>query len=294
MPAPFKVDLKGRLAEASSTWRRFKRNKGAIVGLAIFLGVVFCAIFADFIAPNDPYTHDPDNALSPPSWKYPLGTDEYGRCIFSRIIYGSRISLLVGVVSVGIAAVVGVVIGLIAGYCGGIVDSVIMRIMDILLAFPGILLALLIVSVLGRNLVNCMVAVGIWNIPVYARLVRGMVLSVKETEYVLAAKALGLNDLRILFKHILPNCMAPIIVLSTLLMPGAILAAAGLSFLGLGAQPPTPEWGRMLSEGREFLATAWWIATFPGIAIFVTVMGLNLLGDGLRDALDPRLKVGRV
>lgn len=270
-------------------WRRFKRSRTAVFGLTIFLIQILTAIFAPYIAPYDPVEMHLSNRLEPPNPTFLLGTDDFGRCILSRIIHGSRLSIMVGIVSVSIALAGGVVLGLVSGYYGGKIDSAIMRVMDILLAFPGIILSLLIVAILGPSLFNCMLAVGFWGIPSYARIIRGEVLSIKEDIYIESARSLGASDLRIIFKHILPNCMAIIIVLSTMRMPGAIMAAAGLSFLGLGAQPPTPEWGRMLSDGRAFIRLAPWMEIFPGLAIFIIVMGLNLLGDGLRDALDPRL-----
>lgn len=271
-------------------WRRLKRNKMAMFGLVIILLLVFTAIFADVIAP---YGFDDQNLkdrLMAPGAKYLLGTDNFGRDILSRIIYGSRISLQVGFIAVGIAALVGGSLGAIAGYYGGKLDNFLMRIMDILLAIPSILLAISIVAALGPGLVNVMIAVGIGSIPSYARIVRASVLSIRDQEFVEAAKAVGANDFRIITKHILPNSLAPIIVQATLGVAGAILSAAGLSFIGLGIQPPTPEWGAMLSSGREYLRDHWHVATFPGLAIMITIFALNLLGDGLRDALDPRLK----
>jgi len=275
-------------------WRdvfnRLKKNKMAMFGLVIIILLVFLALSADFIAP---YGYDDQNLkdrLTPPNSQYLLGTDNFGRDILSRIIYGSRISLQVGFIAVGISAIIGGALGSIAGYYGGRLDNFIMRAMDILLAIPSILLAISIVAALGPGLQNVMIAVGIGSIPSYARIVRASVLSIRDQEFVEAARAVGANDFRIITKHILPNAMAPIIVQATLGVAGAILSAAGLSFIGLGIQPPTPEWGAMLSSGREYLRDNWYVATFPGLAIMITIFALNLLGDGLRDALDPRLK----
>lgn len=271
-------------------WRRLKKDKMAMFGLFIIILLVFSAIFAEFIAP---YGYDDQNLkarLTAPGSEYLLGTDNFGRDIFSRIVYGSRISLQVGFIAVGIAAISGGTLGAIAGYYGGKLDNFVMRIMDVLLAVPAILLAISIVAALGPGLRNVMIAVGIGSIPSYARIVRASVLSIRDQEFVEAARAVGANDFRIITKHILPNSMAPIIVQATLGVAGAILSAAGLSFIGLGIQPPTPEWGAMLSSGRDYIRDHWHVATFPGLAIMITIFALNLLGDGLRDALDPRLK----
>lgn len=269
-------------------WKRLRKNRLAVVG-SILIGVFFTmALFAPLLAPADPMGQALYNRLSPPSLDHPFGTDDFGRDILSRVIFGARISLRVGVVAVLIALVVGTSIGLVAGYWGGILDQVLMRIMDLMLAFPSILLAIGIVAVLGPGLENAMLAVGIVAVPQYARLVRASVLTVREADYVLAAHAMGASDWRILGVAILPNCLAPLIVQATLGLATAILDAAGLSFLGLGAQPPTPEWGAMLSQGRELIVRATWVLTFPGAAIFLTVLAFNLVGDGLRDALDPK------
>jgi peptide/nickel transport system permease protein len=271
--------------------QRLVRNKGALGGLLMLTLLLVVALSAPLLAPYDPVKVQPRKALQSPSSEFLLGTDQYGRDVLSRTLYGSRISLMVGLISVSIAALCGVTIGLTAGYAGGMVDGVLMRLVDIQLAFPGILLALAIVSILGPSLVNLMIAVGISSIPAYARLVRGSVLSAKQHLYVEAARVVGCGSRTILVRHILPNVAAPVIVLCTLGMGTAILSAAALSFLGLGSQPPTPEWGRMLSEGRAYLRQHWWISTAPGLAILLTVLAMNLLGDGLRDALDPRLKL---
>jgi peptide/nickel transport system permease protein len=249
------------------------------------------AALAPVIASFDPIGIDPPRALYSPGLPYLFGSDQYGRDVFSRVVFGSRVSLTVGPIAVAIALVPGVAVGLLAGYYGRWLDVLLMRIVDVMLAFPGILLALGIVAVLGPSLTSLMVAVGISSIPTYARLTRGSVLAARENLYVDAARVVGANDGAILLRHILPNVVAPIIVVATLGVGSAILIAATLSFLGLGSQPPTPEWGRMLSEGRQYLREQWWIATFPGLAIMLTVLALNMLGDGLRDALDPRLKV---
>ncbi len=270
---------------------RIRRHKGLLVGLCVIGIMVFVALFQNVLAPRDPTQIDIMSGLLGPGQGHVWGTDQYGRDVWSRVIHGARISLTVGLISVGIAASIGTTVGLVSGFYGRLADAFLMRLIDIMLAFPGILLALAIVSVLGPNLRNLMLAVGISGIPVYARLVRGSVLIAREQTYVEAARAVGTPIGLILLRHILPNVVAPIIVAASLGMGGAILSAAALSFIGLGSQPPTPEWGRMLSEGRDYLRDAWWIATFPGLAIMVTVLAMNLLGDGLRDVLDPRLRV---
>jgi peptide/nickel transport system permease protein len=271
--------------------RRLTRNRGALGGLVMLVAIVLVAALAPLIAPFDPIRIDPAHQLYSPGLPYVFGSDQYGRDVFSRVVYGARISLTVGPIAVAIALVPGIALGLLAGFYGRWVDGVLMRIVDVMLAFPGILLALAIVAVLGPSLPSLMVAVGISTIPTYARLTRGSVLAARENLYVDAARVVGATDPSILVRHILPNVVAPIIIVATLGVGSAILVAATLSFLGLGSQPPTPEWGRMLSEGRQYLREQWWIATFPGVAIMLTVLALNLLGDGLRDALDPRLKV---
>ncbi|MDP9368556.1 MAG: ABC transporter permease [Chloroflexota bacterium] len=270
--------------------RLFKR-KVAVAGFVILLLLVAVALTAPVISSADPNKVAPRDALQGPSTEHWFGTDQYGRDMLSRVIYGTRISLLVGFISVSIAVVVGTTLGLISGYYGHWVDTTVMRFVDIMLAFPGILLALALVSILGPSLTNLMIAVGVSSVPAYARLVRGSVLSAKENVYVEAARVVGCTDGMIMRRHVLPNVAAPVIVLATLGFATAILSAAALSFLGLGSQPPTPEWGRMLSEGRNYLREQWWIATFPGLAIMVTVLAMNLLGDGLRDTLDPRQRV---
>ena len=273
-----------------AVWKRLKRNKAAMVGLAILVILVITAIFAPLIAPYGYDDQSLENRLQGPSAAHWFGTDNFGRDIFSRIVYGSRFSLQVGFIAVGIGAIAGGSLGAVAGFYGNKLDNVIMRIMDVLLAIPGILLAISIVASLGPGLTNVMIAVGIGAIPGYARIVRASVLTVRDQEFVEAARAVGTSDFRIVMKHIIPNAMAPIIVQATLGVAGAILSAAGLSFIGLGIQPPSPEWGAMLSEGRQFLRDNPHVTTFPGLAIMFTIFALNLLGDGLRDALDPRLK----
>jgi len=270
--------------------RRLRRNRGAMVGLYCVILMVAAAILADRLAPYDPIKMAPGFGLLAPSREHVLGTDLLGRDVLSRVIHGARISLRVGLVSVGIAAILGTTLGLLAGYFGRWADLLIMRFIDLLLAFPNVLLALAIIAILGPSIFNLMIAVGISATPGYARLVRGSVLAAKANTYVEAANAVGVPDGLIIWRHILPNVLAPVIVLSTLGMAGAILTGAALSFLGLGVQPPTAEWGVMLADGRNYLRIAWWITTFPGMAIMVTVLAINMLGDGLRDVLDPRLR----
>lgn len=277
-------------SQIRAVWRRLLRNRMAVIGGCVVLFFVAVAVFAPLIAPYDPNKPDFMARLQGPSAKHWLGSDTLGRDMLSRIMYGSRYSLLAGIVSVTIAALVGTLLGLLSGYYGGWVDMVIMRLMDMLLAFPGILLAIAIISVLGRGLFNAMVSVGLYSVPSFARVVRSRVLSLREQEFVESARAIGDTDSRILFLHILPNIMTPVIIMSTMRLGTTILAAASLSFLGLGAQPPMPEWGAILSGGRDVLRVAPHIAAFPGLAILMTVVGFNLLGDGVRDALDPKLK----
>jgi peptide/nickel transport system permease protein len=266
------------------------RHRGALVGLAILATLAVLAVGAPWLSARDPIRTAPREALQPPGARFVLGSDQFGRDVASRVLHGARVSLLVGMISVSIAVGLGAPIGLVSGYYGGRLDALIMRVMDVMLAFPGILLALAIVSVLSPGLGNVMIAVGLSAVPGYARLVRATVLSAREHLYVEAARALGGRDGAILVRDILPNVVAPLIVTATLGLGGAILSAAALSFLGLGSQPPQPEWGRMLSEGRDYLREAWWISTFPGLGILLTVLAMNLVGDGLRDVLDPRLK----
>ncbi|MDQ6670489.1 MAG: ABC transporter permease [Chloroflexota bacterium] len=273
------------------TLRRLLRSRSAVVGGGVLVLIVLAALTAPLISPFDPIKTNQRLSLEPPSLAHLMGTDRFGRDVFSRVVWGGQISLPIGLVSVGIGLLFGVSAGLLAGYYGGWVDAVSMRVVDLLLAFPGILLALAIIAILGGSLTNLMIAVGVGGIPDYVRITRGTVLSLKQREFVLAARVIGCPGASIMWRHILPNVTAPLIVLATLGMAAAIITGSALSFLGLGIKPPTPEWGNMLAEGREFLQRAWWVAFFPGAAIMLTVLSINLLGDGLRDALDPRMRV---
>ncbi|WP_068316646.1 ABC transporter permease subunit [Polycladidibacter hongkongensis] len=292
------IDVKAetRLDLLVNFWKHFRTNKGAVIGLYFFIGLILVAVFAPLIAPHSPIEQYRDAFKAPPvwmeggSWKFILGTDAVGRDILSRIIFGSRYSLFVGVVVVSIALSVGIFLGLLAGTFRGWVDTIIMRIMDVILAFPSLLLALVLVAILGPTLVNAMIAIAIVQQPYYVRLTRASVISEMSREYVMAARVSGVRTPRLMFKTVLPNCMAPLIVQAALSFSTAILDAAALGFLGVGAQPPTPEWGTMLAESREFILNAPWIMAFPGFAILITVVAINLIGDGLRDALDPKLK----
>ncbi len=275
----------------SLAWKRLKRNKAALVGGVIICIFLLIALLAPVIYPDNPSKPDLMHSLERPTWEHPLGTDQLGRSILGRIIYGARPSLLIAIGVSFFGLIVGAPIGLISGYSGGRVDFVIQRMNDILLAFPGFLLALALVAVLGVGLKNTVISIGISMVPLYIRLVRGCALSVKENVFVEAAHSLGTPNRVILYRHILPNVTVPIIVQTSLGMGMAILYAAGLGFLGLGVQPPTPEWGTMLGSGRDYIYAAPHVATFPGIAIFLAVLGFNLMGDGLRDALDPRFTV---
>ena len=277
-------------------WYYFSRNKGAVIGLFVFIFILLMAVFAPLVSPHAPTEQNRQLLLSVPFWmdggsfSYPLGTDAVGRDILSRLIFGARFSLFIGLVVVTLSVVAGVLIGLVAGYFRGRVDIVIMRLMDIILAFPSLLLALVLVAVLGPGLLNAMIAISIVNQPHFVRLTRAAVMSEREKEYVVASRVAGAGTFRLMFKTILPNCLGPLIVQATLAFSAAILDAAALGFLGQGAQPPTPEWGTMLAEAREFISRAWWVVTFPGLAILITVLAINLMGDGLRDALDPKMK----
>jgi len=277
-------------------WFYFSENRGGVIGLFVVVGVVLMALFADVIAPHAPHEQYREALLKPPvweadgSWDFILGTDAVGRDLMSRIIYGSRYSLAVGVIVVTLSLSFGITIGLTAGFFRGAYDTVVMRLMDVILAIPSLLLALVLVAILGPKLSNAMIAISVTLMPHYVRLTRASVISERTRGYVTASRVAGAGRLRLMFITILPNCMAPLIVQATLSFSTAILDAAALGFLGMGAQPPTPEWGTMLAEAREFVLRAWWVVTFPGLAILITVLALNLLGDGLRDALDPKLK----
>lgn len=286
----------GRIALFKEFWSYFSENRGAVIGLFFFVAIIIIALFADYIAPHLPNQQYRDAFLQPPFWqdggslKFPLGTDAVGRDMLSRLIYGARYSLFIGCVVVSFALVIGVVLGLLAGFFRGWVDTLIMRLMDIILSFPSLLLALVLVAILGPSLTNAMIAIALVQQPHYVRLTRAAVMGEMNKDYVTAARVIGVRRLRLLFVTILPNCMAPLIVQAALSFSTAILDAAALGFLGMGAQPPTPEWGTMLAEAREFILRAWWVVTLPGCAILLTVLAINLMGDGLRDALDPKLK----
>jgi dipeptide transport system permease protein len=277
-------------------WRSFAENRGAVLGLAIMLLLIVVALLADITAPHSPIEQFRENFLTPPSWlqggtsRFLLGTDDVGRDIFARLIYGARLSLLIGLSVVTLALGIGTVLGLVTAFAGGVLDVAIMRLMDILLVFPSLLLAIVIVAILGPSLFNAMIAVAVVSLPNYTRLVRASALSELSRDYVTASRSAGASTLRLMFSTVLPNCAAPLIVQASLGFSSAILDAAALGFLGLGAQPPTPEWGTMLAGALQYYQRAWWVLTFPGLSILVTVLAFNLFGDGLRDALDPKLK----
>jgi len=285
MPTPVSPHEKSLFA--LTVWR-LKKDKTALMGFFIIACLVLTAVFAPWLTPYDPVTQNYDALLLPPSVHNLLGTDQYGRDVLTRILYGSRYAILIGVAVVSIQLVIGVSLGLGAGYYGGMVESIIMRFTDVMLAIPGVVLAVTIAGMLGGGIHNCIIAVGAIGWRAYTRLVRAEVLSVKESVYIEAEQAIGCSDLRIILFHVLPNAIGPVIAYVPLSVASAIIWAAALSFLGLGAQPPTPEWGSLLADGREFMQDAWWIATFPGIAILITVMGFNFFGDALRNALDPK------
>jgi dipeptide transport system permease protein len=293
------IDLRGEGAPPHPLvefWHYFSANAGAVGGLVVIVLVVLTAIFAAFVAPHPPAAQFRDHLLQPPFWnaagstEFLLGTDAVGRDILSRIIYGARYSLIIGLIVVTLSLSVGIVLGLVAGFFRGWTETMIMRLMDIILALPSLLLAIVIVAILGPGLVNAMIAVAIVYVPHYTRLTRASVITERSKDYVTASGVTGARLPRLMFATVLPNCMAPLIVQATLGFSNAILDAAALGFLGLGAQPPTPEWGTMLADSREFVLRAWWVVTFPGLAILITVLAFNLMGDGLRDALDPKLK----
>ncbi len=270
--------------------RRFIRNKLAVSGGIIVLVLAFVAVFAPLIAPYDPTEPQYTEQLQGPSWQHPCGTDRIGRDVFSRMIYGSRVSLLVGVVSVGISTLIGLLLGALSGYFGRWVDALIMRFVDLMLCFPSFFLILAVIAMLPPSIMTIMVVIGLTSWMNVARLVRAEFLSLKERDFVVAARSIGSGDLRIIFRHLLPNAMAPVLVAATLGVAAAILVESALSFLGLGAQPPTPTWGNILKDGQALLSTGPWMSIFPGLAILITVLGYNLLGEGIRDALDPRLR----
>ncbi|MFN8593154.1 MAG: ABC transporter permease [Thermomicrobiales bacterium] len=297
MPATTTASIPGQIAlddarassgELARVWRALRRNRGAMIGLGITLLLVVVAILAPRISPFDPTMMGAGGSLEPPSLAHPFGTDKFGRDLFSRVVAGSRLTLFIGALAVAISCSIGSLLGLISGYSGGKIDSVIMRAVDVMFSFPDILIALSVVALLGPSLRNAVIAVGISAIPWYARVVRGAVMVERQKQYFEAAEAMGASSQRLVLRHILPNALPPILVLATLGFSTAVLSAAALSFLGLGAQPPDPEWGLELALGRDLMRKAWWIMTFPGIAIAVSVLGFNLLGDGLREALDPR------
>ena len=286
----------GLSAVLKEFWHYFSENRGAVIGLWFFIFIILVALLAHVISPHDPIEQYRDALLTPPvwqeggDWRFVLGTDQVGRDMLSRIIHGSRYSLFVGCIVVALSLMVGVAVGLVSGFVGGAFDTIVMRIMDIILAFPSLLLALALVAILGPSLTNAMIAIAIVQQPHYVRLTRAAVMGERNKDYVMAARIAGVGPVRLMFMTILPNCMAPLIVQAALSFSSAILDAAALGFLGMGAQPPTPEWGTMLAEAREFILRAWWVVTIPGLAILLTVLAINLMGDGLRDALDPKLK----
>jgi peptide/nickel transport system permease protein len=286
---PIKVAVPKEKTPWQLAMGRFGQNKVAIFGLVLIVVMVLVAIFANFISPYDPIKRDVKNRLSAPSIVHVLGTDALGRDVLSRIFYGGRVSLWVGLASVFLSLIFGVPLGLIAGFFGGAVDNIIMRIMDLILAFPGIIFAIWLVAMIGPGVNQVILANALFSMPEFSRVVRASVLSLKEVDYIQASKALGGNSIHMIISHIFPNVLAPVIIISSLSVAGAILSGASLSFLGLGAQPPTAEWGSMLSDGRPYLRSAWWLALFPGIMLTLIVLASNLAGDGLRDALDPRV-----
>ncbi|MCY4536732.1 MAG: ABC transporter permease [Chloroflexi bacterium] len=270
--------------------RKFVRNRVAVAGLICLALIALAVLFADIVTPYDPIERNTPERNLGPSLAHPFGTDKLGRDIMSRVLYGGRVSLQVGFLSIALTTLVSVPLGLIGGFVGGLVDDFIMRVMDLILAFPGLILAIWLVSLLGSNMTNVIFAIAFFSLPTYARLIRGITLSIREMEYVMAARSMGANSPRIMFFHVLPGVLGPLIVLTTLGVSGAIVTGASLSFLGLGVSPPTPEWGAMLADGRNYMRTQWWIAVFPGITITLVVLILNIIGDALRDALDPNVR----
>jgi len=288
------MSLKGDPATRSDSLygrslREFRRNRFAMMALAVIVLIVLASLFASYLSSYNPVGRDARARLLGPSVEYPMGTDSLGRDVLTRILYGGRISLQIGLLSVLISALVGVPLGLFAGYLRGSADQLIMRLMDLILAFPGLILIIWLVALLGANIANVILAIALFSLPTYARLTRGVTLSIQETEYVLAAQSMGAGALRIMFMHILPNIVGSLIVVTTLGVSSAIITGASLSFLGLGVTPPTPEWGAMLSDGRSYLRNAWWISLFPGMVITLVVLALNVVGDAVRDAFDPKM-----
>lgn len=284
------LDVPVVLARRPSGLRAFARHRGAVVGAVVLVAIIVIAIVGPQLSPYDPITPMAALQLQGPTWEHPFGTDQFGRDVATRMLHGAGLSLQVGVIAVVLAFVIGVAVGLPTGYYAGRLDLVVMRFVDVLMAFPSILLALSIVSLLGPSLTNSMVAVSIAFIPLYVRMVRASTLAARELAFVEAARVIGASDRKIMLRHILPNLLGPLVVVATLGVATAIIVGASLSYLGLGAQPPTPEWGAMLSDGRNFIRTGWWLSVFPGVAIMITVLAINLIGDGLRDMLDPRMR----
>jgi peptide/nickel transport system permease protein len=291
--APLSSQPLTRQSIYSPAVREFVKNRAAVAGVVVLCLIFVATSIPQLLTPYDPVAISAELRVLPPSLAHPLGTDDLGRDILSRVLYGGRISLTVGLLSVALAFLIGVPLGLVAGYFGGLVDNSIMRVMDIVLAFPGIIFAIWLISLLGMGLTNVILAITFWLVPTYARLAHGSTLSVRELDYITAEQCIGASHSRILFRHIFPNILAPLVVMASMNISGAIITGASLSFLGLGVRPPTPEWGAMLSDGRGFLRNAWWMAFFPGIVITSVVLAANMIGDGLRDALDPRIRGSR-
>ncbi len=273
----------------SIIWKRVKNNRTAVIGLSVILAIGVLAVGAPLFAPYDSSAIDVDNTLAAPTWSHPLGTDELGRDILSRMIWGGRVSLKVGFVAVGIAISIGIFIGALAGFYGGIIDSLLMRFVDMMLCFPTFFLILAVIAIVEPSITTIMIVIGLTSWMDVSRLVRAEILTLKERDFVLAARAIGARDFRVIFRHILPNALSPVFVSATFGVAGAILTESGLSFLGLGVQPPDPSWGNILYSGKDYILTAWWLSVFPGLAILISVLCYNLVGEGLRDALDPRL-----